>query len=299
VEGREVRNLYKRIDVFRCSRDGHEHFENAVSVYHVLRERKCYPEGCVYFQWRCRHPLGEKGCPRGFQHVGRLCGSCPHFYDEKVVHTPRLLLDPQQYQSFCSELRAFEGWLEGLRDREVEVEGTVNSVKPWFKELPALGSARPVLIFLGFLLNFSHAYLDLWHWLDLCYLTISKEMQARYCFRKGDRLSFRARVRVDKGRPVLYRMRQLELEQRGEGRYWTMSEALLAQKLGRPLLGQPERCLACEKGALLDVVGEGGRKGRHLLCLDGVADPGSCLRQAERELSGDWCPLMAWTAHKA
>ncbi|MDH7501060.1 MAG: hypothetical protein QHH30_11840, partial [candidate division NC10 bacterium] len=66
-----MRNLYKRMDVFRCSQDGHEHFESAVSVYHVLRERRCYPEGCIYFLWRCRHPLREKGCPRGFHHVGR------------------------------------------------------------------------------------------------------------------------------------------------------------------------------------------------------------------------------------
>lgn len=292
----KMRNLYKRMDIFRCSQDGHERFENAVSVYHVLRERRCYPEGCVYFRWKCRHPLAEKGCPQGFQHVGRLCGSCPHFYDEKILRTPRLLLTPEEYRAFLQDLRVFEDWLQGMRGREVDLWGTINSVKPWFKQVVRSQGSRSQVAFLGFLLNFSEAYFDLAHWTDFCYVTIGKGLQARHRFRRGDQVSFRATMRMDKGRPVLYRVREVEVESRGEGECWTESQALLAQRLGTSLADQPERCLACERGALLDVMEEGGGLGkreRRLFCLEGIQDPRFCPIYGAAELATDRCVMTA------
>lgn len=287
-----MRNLYKRMDVFRCSQDGHDHFENAVSVYHVLRERRCYPEGCIYFQWRCRHPLRGKGCPQGFQHVGRRCGSCPHFYDEKILRAPRLLLAPEEYQGFLKELRVFEEWLKGLLSGDISVWGTINSVKPWFKEVIRPHGSR--VAFFGFLLNFSEAYFDLVHWRDFCYVTISKGLQAAYRFRKGDRVSFRAQMRLDRGRPVLHRVRAVEVEAQGEGECWTESKALLAQRLGTSFPDQPDRCLACEKGALLDVIDETGGSGqrdRRLFCLEGILDPRLCPIYGEAELAMEKCRM--------
>ena len=40
---RELINQYKRRDVFRCSHESHLHFKSAVSVFHVIKEKKCYP----------------------------------------------------------------------------------------------------------------------------------------------------------------------------------------------------------------------------------------------------------------
>lgn len=63
-----MRNQYKRLDVFRCKLDFHEAFDGKVSVYHVLKVKRCLHEGCFYFKWHCR--LLEKGarcrsCPQG------------------------------------------------------------------------------------------------------------------------------------------------------------------------------------------------------------------------------------------
>lgn len=288
----EMRNLYKRMDVFRCNQDGHQRFENVVSVWHVLRERSCYPEGCIYFQWRCRHPRGEKGCSHGFQHVGKRCLSCPHFYDEKILRYPCLLLSPEEYRGFLQELRGFERWLREVSGREVSVGGTINSVKPWFKEVVRL--PRSGVAFRGFLLNFAEAYLGLIRWEDLCYVTIGKGMQARHRFRRGDQVSFRARVQMDRGRLVLGRVREVEIEGRAEGEFWTESKALLAQRFGRSFFSQPERCLACEKGALLDVIDEAGgseRKDRRLFCLEGIPDYRFCPICGEAELASGGCAL--------
>jgi len=282
----EMRNPYKREDVFCCNQGGHERFENAVSVYHVLRERECYPEGCVWFQWRCRHPRGEKGCPRGFRHVGKMCLSCPHFYDEKVLRYPRLLLSPQKYREFLKELQSFEEWLRWLSNREIEAGGTVNSVKPHFKEV--IHSHGSHVTFHGFLLNFAEVYLDLVHWKDFCYVTLGKKMQSLHRFRKGDQVSFRAKVRMDWGRLVLFRVRAVEMESKAEGEFWTESKAHLARRLGASCPDQPERCLGCERGALLDVV-EGTerleRRDRRLFCLEGFSDPGLCSLHAGVELA--------------
>jgi hypothetical protein len=282
----EIKNLYKRMDVFRCNQGGHEPFENAVSVYHVLRERECYPEGCVWFQWRCRHPRGEKGCARGFSHVGRMCLSCPHFYDEKVLRYPRLLLSSQMYREFLKELRGFEEWLRWLSNREIEVWGTINSVKPHFKEV--MHSHGSHVAFQGFLLNFAEVYLDLIHWKDFCFVTLNKGMQSLHRFRKGDQVSFRAKARMDWGRLVLSRVRVVEVESKTEGEFWTESKAHLARRLGASFSDQPERCLGCEKGALLDVVEaaeRSERKDRRLFCLEGFSDPGLCSLHAGAELA--------------
>ena len=282
----EMRNLYKRMDVFRCNQGGHERFENAVSVYHVLRERECYPEGCVWFQWKCRHPRGEKGCPRGFSHVGRLCLSCPHFYDEKILHVPRLLLSPAEYGAFLRDLRSFEEWLRWLSGREAEACGTINSVKPHFREV--IHPHGSYVAFQGFLLNFSEVYLDLVYWKDFCFVTLGREMQSLYRFRKGDRVSFRAKARMDCGRLVLHRVRGVEIEEKTEGEFWTESKARLARRVGASFPDQPERCLACERGALLDVVEapeKSERRDRRLFCLEGISDPVLCSLHAGTELA--------------
>jgi hypothetical protein len=215
-----------------------------------------------------------------------MCLSCPHFYDEKVLRYPRLLLSPQEYREFLKRLQGFEEWLRWLSGREVEVGGTVNSVKPHFKEV--IDPHGSYVAFQGFLLNFAEVYLDLVHWRDFCFVTLGKEMQSLHRFRKGDQVSFRAKVRIDWGRLVLFRVRAVEMESKAEGEFWTESKARLARRLGASFPDQPERCLACERGALLDVVEateRSERKDRRLFCLEGFSDPGLCSLRAGAEMT--------------
>jgi hypothetical protein len=93
---------------------------------------------------------------------------------------------------------------------------------------------------------------------------------------------------MDWGRLVLFRVRAVEVESKTEGEFWTESKAHLARRLGASFSDQPERCLGCEKGALLDVVEateRSERKDRRLFCLEGFSDPGLCSLHAGAELA--------------
>jgi hypothetical protein len=82
--------------------------------------------------------------------------------------------------------------------------------------------------------------------------------------------------RVERGGLILYRVREVEVESRGDEEFWTESKALHARRLGTSFPSQPERCLACESGALLDAIDESGKPGkrdRRLFYLEGMADP--------------------------
>jgi hypothetical protein len=127
-------NQYKRQNVFQCGHKAHFRFEKNVSVYHVLKEKKCHPEGCIYFLWKCRLLNKGHSCPKGYQHVGRNCFSCKNYFEEKITYQPEILLNKEEFENFQRELEEFENWLEGAIGKRVEFSGTVNSVKPHFKK---------------------------------------------------------------------------------------------------------------------------------------------------------------------
>ena len=61
----------------------------------------------------------------------------------------------------------------------------------------------------------------------------------------------------------------------------------MAKNTGAELDCQPEKCLACENGCLLDVVekdGECSKSGRHLFCLAGVTDPEDCVYHLAKKI---------------
>ena len=126
---RTIINHYKRHDIFKCVHQSHVNFEHRVSVYHVLKEKQCYPEGCIYFNWRYRLLNKGKSCPRKFKHVGKNCFNCKDFYDEKEIFKPELLLSEEEYQIFIRKLNQFEDWLEELRGKDIEFSGIINSLK--------------------------------------------------------------------------------------------------------------------------------------------------------------------------
>ena len=121
-------NQYKRQDVFRCSHTAHFRFEKNVSVYHVLKEKECFPEGCIYFLWKCRLLNKGNSCPKKYRHVGRDCFSCKNYFDEKINHQPEIILDEEAYKKFQLDLEEFEDWLEQNVGRWVEFSGIINSV---------------------------------------------------------------------------------------------------------------------------------------------------------------------------
>jgi hypothetical protein len=271
-------NQYKRQDVFRCSHQAHFRFEKNVSVYHVLKEKKCFPEGCIYFLWKCTLLNKGKSCPKGYRHVGRDCFSCKNYFDEKIIYRPEIILDEKGYKKFERELEEFEEWLEATVGKWVEFSGTVNSVKPHFRKIK-FGS-KEALNFPGFLISFKEGYLDRVFFKDHIFVTISKKTQQNLKFARGDEVEFKAWLRTDRGRIVLERIRYVEFLHKEEAISWSLSQALVAKNTGKELDCQPERCMMCENGCLMDVVEKADKSSpirRHLFCLMGVENPEECV----------------------
>ena len=288
IEIKSQSNQYKRRDVFLCQQESHRAFDGRVSVYHVLKEKRCYPHGCLSFRWRCARFNKGSSCPRGFRRVGKLCFGCRFFVDEKINLRPKVVLPTESFESFQRDLREFEGWLEAHRGREVNYSGTVFSVKPRLVMDPAR-NRRPV--FRGFLVVFEEGFVNLVHLKDFCYLRVHGRVQERYRFRPGDKLDFFARFMEDKGRIILTRVNRVEIDHRAEGFWWNENRARVALRTGSILEEQPEKCLNCGYGCLADVTERRAMDtGIHrlLFCLEGIRDPWLCPHvKVKREMQGE------------
>jgi len=282
-------NQYRRRDVFRCRHESHRHFNSAVSVYHVLKVKQCHPDGCIWFQWRCRMLGKGAPCPRKYKHVGRACASCPHFYDIKIMRRPEVMISDQAFAQFTRDLRAFETWIRDHQGTRIACSGTVNSVKPRYR-LRRRGAATAV-VFEGFLLNFRGAFLDTDRFEDFVYLPLTVAQQRRFRIGRGDALHCTGTLVVRDGLIVLEHIRAVEIPQRGEPCFWNESRARVAQRSGRVLPFQAAQCYACDKGILLEVTDEDGcsRGRRTMFCLEGIADPDWCWYSAQRLLHLDAC----------
>ncbi|MGA1825892.1 MAG: hypothetical protein ACMUIP_14650 [bacterium] len=292
-----MKNHYKRSDIFRCTHESHHGFGNVVSVYHVLKEKKCYPDGCIYFKWLCKKLNKGIACPKSFKHVGRMCPSCPDYYDEKVFRHPELLLPEKEYDDFLKELENFKFWLDSKRGREIECSGTIKSVKPRFIMKPH--NKRFNISLKGFLLVFDEGFIDLTHFEDIFFGNLSLWQQSRLRLGKGDRIEFCATLYLDRGRILLDRVRGIDIEEKAEAQYWSVQEAKQALLRCSTLEHQSEKCLNCSHSCLVDIMEPGskdaghpqkGQKRRQLLCLKGVSAPEYCIEQAYEKLyQVDYC----------
>ncbi|MCL6582967.1 MAG: hypothetical protein K6U11_04940 [bacterium] len=281
-----MRNQYKRLDVFRCRHESHQGFGNVISAYHVLKEKACYPDGCIYFKWKC-HRL-ERGlpCPRSFLHVGRKCTSCPEYHDEKVIKYPQLLLSPHEYQIFLKEFQEFELWLQSKKDRGVDFTGTIKAVKP--RMIMNCSHGRTHLALQGFILVFKEGFVDLTPFEDTIYAILSPLQQSRLKLAEGDRLDLKATLHLDRGRLILNHVREVEIESKAGAKFWTLAEARQALLTGKILDDQYEKCLSCPHGSLVDIreteIVSEGQKRRKLFCLKGILKPEYCIVRSSEEI---------------
>jgi hypothetical protein len=255
-------------------------------VYHVLKDKKCFPDGCIYFKWRCRKLDKGHTCPRKYKHVGRGCASCRHYYDIKVIKKPEIILSPKDYARFQEELKVFERWLKTTVGSLVEFSGAVNSVKPRYT-LHCTGN-RHRLTFDGFLLNFSEGFIGTTPFSDFIYVPVSSRLQGRFQFAKGDHVSMQCYFDMQEGVPVLRKPRAIEIIQRGDPPFWNESRARVAQRTGSVLPCQDEKCYGCDRGILLPVVSANDTRTvqkRKMFCLEGVESPDLCLYAVHRHLT--------------
>lgn len=272
-----MRNVYKAMNIFKCVHEAHKGFESRMSVHHILNEKGCFPHGCFYFKWHCKLMKQGKKCYRGYNFMGKNCHGCRYFYEEKIHHRAELQISAEEYAAFQKELEAFEEWLEEHLHREVEIHGEVDGVKPLFGKRVYRKGER--FAFIGFLLIFKQLYFGRTLMEDHVYARLSPKTYASLKFGRGDVLTARATLHLDHGRLVLKRLRRIDIERRGEAPLWDASRALVARETATPIPFQPEGCVQCPFGSLVDVEdfrGDQPRRYRQLYCLKGMPDHTRC-----------------------
>ncbi len=281
-----MRNPYKRTDVFVCNYETHTKFENKVSVYHVMYSRKCYPHGCVFYKWSCDLFNKGKTCVRRFKHVGRLCDGCTHWTEERIHYQPRIKLSALEFDRFNAELDEFEDWLSTAVNRETDFWGELDSIKPRFRRYQQTSGHR--LHLQGYLLVFKRGFIGTTEIDDLFYALISPRQQERMEFSAGDRFEARGRLVLDRGRLVFEKMWAVDFDVRSGEPVWRNSEALVARETATFFQTQPEACLHCPYGALVDVFvkNSGEQKVKRMLyCLEGIKDPALCCMAGIKEIN--------------
>ncbi len=275
-------NQYKRLDVFRCSQEAHRHFKGRVSVYHVMKEKGCFPQGCIYFDWHC--VLMEKGsrCIHGYQYTGKNCKGCTYFMEEKIHLQPELLLTKTDYEIFLDQLEDFENWLEDIRFRRRNIAGQVSQVKPWYEQ--ALYPRGGHIKLRGYLIVIKEGFIGNCHIEDTFYIRISEGLMKSHSFVPKMKFEMNGEIREDRGRIVIHRPQRIEVTKPGWGKPLTREHALVAAKTATLMLDQPDQCLACRWGALIDVIDRKERdekRYRRLYCLKSIAKPEGCYIRVE------------------
>jgi len=280
-----VVNQYKRMDIFQCSQDAHRHFGGRVSVHHVLKEKQCYPQGCLYFLWHC--VLLEKGrrCVKGYTHAGKNCTGCTHFMDEKIHLQPSRVAGPDAYARFLEDLEGFENWLERVCYRRSSVLGRIAAVKPWFEKRLGSGGNRTVLR--GYLLAFKKGFIGTEPFDDTFYVRVGDSLMQQIRFVPKMKVELTGEIRLDHGRLVVHHPGRVDVLAKGWGFPWTRERALVAARTATRFDEQPESCLDCPWGSLvdtLDFTGPDERRFRNLYCLKSVTDPDGCYVRHMRRL---------------
>lgn len=274
-----MKNLYKQLDIFTCVHEAHQGFESRMSVHHILNKKRCYPHGCFYIQWHCKLFKQGKNCYRGYKQMGKNCPGCRYFYEEKRHNHPELQVPAEKFERFQQELRQFEDWLSEHLHREVEIHGEIDGVKPLFhKRIYHKGEG---LSFSGFLLIFRQLYFGYELMDDHVYVRLSPKAYKQLKFGHGDVISAKATLTLNRGRLVLKKLRRIDIERRGEPPLWSESEALVAREIATLVPIQPEGCIQCPFGSLVDVEDfrDGSRQAkqyRQLYCLRGMKDYRIC-----------------------
>ena len=273
----EIRNPYKRRDVFTCAQEAHARFGGRVSVYHVLKEKQCYPDGCLYFLWRCIRKEKGESCIHKYKYIGRNCKGCTYYWEEKVHFQPQCLVDEKTMADLMEQIESFESWLQSVRYKRLAIAGKIHTVKPWFEKTQTSQQNR--LLFKGYLLILKTGHIQFDHYADAIYVRISEAHMRDHAFQSGMKLECHGEVREDRGRLVIHRPGQFEITGHGRGMLWSKEKALAQMKTAALHEEQPEQCLQCPWGILMDVheTSSGGEIFfRHLYCLKSIESADAC-----------------------
>lgn len=280
--------MFKQNNIFVCKHDTHKHFLNKMSVYHIMEERKCFPDGCVYFKWKCRILAKKKKCHRNFSVVGKYCFSCKYFYEEKIHQFPQMVADGKFKDNFFEEYDDFRDWISSIEKKQVLCEGNIDSVVPDFFVKNEAG--KYILGLKGFLVIFKEGFINNKHFEDTFYLHVDSMHQNKIRFRKEDEIEFKAIVKQIGGRIELFYAKQINFFLRGQSKPLLRSDLLVSLNTATTFNDQPEKCKQCAFSVIPKVWNSGNGKKRILICSKGIQDCEFCVEKVKRsDLYFDKC----------
>jgi len=203
-----------------------------------------------------------------------------------------MVLPSEKQQAFWDDLEVFEDWLNEVRGKRVQIFGTISAVKPRLEKHVAGRESR--LQLRGFLLIFKESFIGRTLFDDFTYALVGRSLQQRYKFSVGDSLEFSAEILEDRGRIIYQKPRQIEFNSRGEsvGSDWQDNLEFIRSS-ATEVATQPEKCLYCPYGTLVDVFETNGgeqQRYRRLYCLKGVQNPNDCVEQVLERVAAEGCP---------
>jgi hypothetical protein len=269
-----------------------------MSPFYVLSQKQCYPDGCVYFHWKCRLLAKRKSCFRGFSHVGKKCANCKYFYEEKRHQYPELINLNKDNDSFVEQFSEFEEWINDLQSKRILCEGTVAGITPDIT-LRQNGNRLNKSVH-GFLIRFEQGFIDNHLFEDPFYLSISALSQNKLLLREGDNLEFEASLLIDRGRFKFIKPGRFQFYERGNEKPLRKNEVIVALETYTIQENQPSKCMNCAYGMLADIENSNNGPSRATVCLQGIDDYRYCTIAVQMSDSnnGDSCINSGWKGKK-
>lgn len=279
-----MKNLFKQKGIFICKHDVHQEFSSQMSVYHILEEKRCFPNGCVYFKWKCKILAKKKKCHRNFSTVGRKCFSCKYFYEEKIHQFPEILLESQE--KFLNDYIEYLEWIETLKTKRVLCEGKVESIRPDFVVNKYNGKFQ--LKVRGFLISFTEGFIQNTLFEDQFFLHITASLQNKLKIKKDDEIEFFADLKIVQGRMEFYHPNKINFYLRGSDQPMNKGDALVSMNSATIFQNQPEKCKQCIHSVLPEIEGiKYGRK-RALVCTQGINDYNYCVDFSQKSIEREY-----------
>ena len=128
------------------------------------------------------------------------------------------------------------------------------------------------------------AFLEWEHFEDPVYAQISAKYLHRLKLGRYTEIEGQGQVSIDRGRLVIKRLKNIEITEPGEDPFWNEQRVLISRETATEFPTQPEGCIGCEFGALVDVEyhrDHRSYKRRKLFCLKGMTDFRDCYIKTE------------------
>ena len=124
--------------------------------------------------------------------------------------------------------------------------------------------------------------------------------QNKLLIRKEDDLEFEASLLIDRGRLKFIKPGRFQFYTRGKGKPIRKNDMLSALQSYTLQENQPDKCMNCSYGMLVDIQKSNNGPSRTTGCLQGVADYKFCSidLRTNNATSGDSCVNAKWKGKK-